>query len=94
MTAVFIGSTLSSSIPDRYIRPVIAFVILASGLKYVGLSTSALGWSLVGVLMAGAAFVAYELRSGARAEAAAPTAPELERVGSTPVGRPDRAPAA
>ena len=61
--AVFIGSLLSSSVPDRYIRPVIAFVILASGLKYVGLSTSALGWTLVAVLLAGAAFIAYELRS-------------------------------
>jgi uncharacterized protein len=59
--AVFIGSMLSSSIPDRYIRPVIAFVILASGLKYVGLGTTALGWTLVGVLLAGAGFVAYEL---------------------------------
>jgi uncharacterized membrane protein YfcA len=65
--AVFIGSMLSSSIPDRYIRPVIAFVILASGLKYVGLSTGALGWSLVGVLLAGAAFITYELRKAARA---------------------------
>ena len=46
--AVFIGSLLSSSVPDRYIRPVIAFVILASGLKYVGLSTTALGWTLCG----------------------------------------------
>lgn len=87
--AVLIGSLLSSSIPDRYIRPVIAFVILASGLKYVGLSTAALGWSLFGVLIAGAAFVAYELRSGARAEAIA-----AELVGATPAGRPDRAPAA
>jgi uncharacterized protein len=61
--AVFIGSLLSSSVPDRYIRPVIAFVILASGLKYVGVSTTALGWTLSGVLLAGAGFVAYELRS-------------------------------
>jgi len=60
--AVFIGSLLSSSVPDRYIRPVIAFVILASGLKYVGLSTTALGWTLSVVLLAGAGFVAYELR--------------------------------
>ena len=60
--AVFIGSLLSSSVPDRYIRPVIAFVILASGLKYVGLSTTTLGWTLSAVLLAGAAFVAYELR--------------------------------
>lgn len=90
--AVLIGSLLSSSIPDRYIRPVIAFVILASGLKYVGLSTAALGWSLFGVLIVGAGFVAYELRSGAHAEAPATTGAEL--VGSTPAGRPDRAPAA
>jgi hypothetical protein len=60
--AVFIGSLLSSSVPDRYIRPVIAFVILASGLKYVGLSTPALGWTLSAVLLAGAGFAAYELR--------------------------------
>jgi hypothetical protein len=32
-------------------------VILASGLKYVGLGTNALGWTLVGVLAA--AFVAW-----------------------------------
>jgi hypothetical protein len=61
--AVFIGSLLSSSVPDRYIRPVIAFVILASGLKYVGLSTTALGWTLSAVLLAGTGLIAYELRS-------------------------------
>jgi uncharacterized protein len=60
--AVFIGSMLSSSIPDKYIRPVIAFVILASGLKYVGLNTTALGWTLVGVLLFGAGLAAFELR--------------------------------
>jgi hypothetical protein len=52
--AVVVGSLLSSTVPDRYIRPAIAFVILASGLKYVGLSTVALGWTLCGVLLAGA----------------------------------------
>jgi hypothetical protein len=36
-------------------RPVIAFVVLASGLKYVGVSTTALGWFLVGMLGLGAA---------------------------------------
>jgi uncharacterized membrane protein YfcA len=50
--AVFIGSLLSSSVPDRFIRPVIAFVIFASGLKYVGVGTTALGWTLCAVLMA------------------------------------------
>ncbi len=83
--AVFIGSMLSSSIPDRYIRPIIAFVILASGLKYVGLGTTALGWTLVGVLLAGAAFVAFELsRSRAVGARSAPAAAAATPVTATP----------
>ena len=50
--AVLIGSMLSSSIPDRYVRPVIAFVIFASGLKYIGVSTTPLGWILCATLLA------------------------------------------
>jgi uncharacterized protein len=62
--AVLVGSTLSSRVPDRYIRPVIAFVIFASGLKYAGLGTVALGWTMVAVLLAGAAvFVLLRFRS-------------------------------
>jgi hypothetical protein len=57
--AVLVGSLLSSRAPDRYIRPAITFVILASGLKYVGLGTTALGWTLVGILAVG--FVAWML---------------------------------
>jgi hypothetical protein len=53
--AVVVGSLLSSTIPDRYVRPAIAFVILASGLKYVGLGTTALGWVLCAVLLGAAA---------------------------------------
>ncbi|MHB8233139.1 MAG: sulfite exporter TauE/SafE family protein [Solirubrobacteraceae bacterium] len=49
--AVLIGSLLSSSAPDRYIRPVITFVVAASGLKYVGVGTTALGWILCAVLL-------------------------------------------
>jgi hypothetical protein len=52
--AVFVGSLLSSTVPDRYVRPAIAFVIFASGLKYVGLNTTALGWTLCAVLLAAA----------------------------------------
>jgi uncharacterized membrane protein YfcA len=51
--AVLIGSLLSSRAPDKFIRPVITFVILASGLKYVGLGTKALGWTCGGILVAG-----------------------------------------
>ncbi len=50
--AVLVGSFLSSRAPDRYIRPVITLVIFASGLKYVGLGTTALGWTLCGVVLA------------------------------------------
>jgi uncharacterized membrane protein YfcA len=52
--AVLVGSLLSSRAPDRYIRPIITFVIFASGLKYVGVGTTALGWVLCAVLLAGA----------------------------------------
>ncbi|MDQ1745949.1 MAG: uncharacterized protein QOD07_212 [Frankiaceae bacterium] len=53
--AVAVGSLLSSRAPDAYVRPVITFVIFASGLKYVGVGTTALGWVLVVTLFAVAA---------------------------------------
>ena len=52
--AVVVGSFISSRAPDRYIRPVITFVIFASGLKYVGVGTAALGWILCTVLLGAA----------------------------------------
>jgi uncharacterized membrane protein YfcA len=54
--AVLIGALLSSRAPDRYIRPAITFVIFASGLKYVGVATYPLGWTMGGVLVAGGAY--------------------------------------
>jgi uncharacterized protein len=54
--AVLIGSLLSSRAPDRYIRPAITCVIFASGLKYVGVGTTALGWTLGAVVLAGAGY--------------------------------------
>jgi uncharacterized membrane protein YfcA len=54
--AVLIGSYLSSRAPDRYIRPIITFVIFASGLKYVGVGTTALGWILCVVALAGGTY--------------------------------------
>lgn len=50
--AVLVGSLLSSRAPDRYLRPVITFVIFASGLKYVGVPVAALGWTMAAVLLA------------------------------------------
>ncbi len=61
--AVFVGSLISSSVPDRDIRPVITFVVFASGLKYVGVGTEALGWILCAVLLAAAAiWLTYRTR--------------------------------
>jgi hypothetical protein len=58
--AVLVGSYLSSRAPDRYIRPAITFVILASGLKYVGVGTTALGWILCVILLGSASvWLAY-----------------------------------
>ena len=61
--AVIIGSLISSSAPDRYVRPAIAFVIFASGLKYIGVGTTALGWVLVATLLIGAATWVFLARS-------------------------------
>jgi hypothetical protein len=54
--AVLVGSLLSSRAPDRYIRPAITFVILASGLKYVGLGTYPLAWTMGAVVVAGGGY--------------------------------------
>jgi uncharacterized protein len=51
--AVVAGSLVSSRAPDRAIRPVIAFVVFASGLKYIGVGVTQLGWILCGVLLCG-----------------------------------------
>ncbi len=60
--AVLVGSLLSSRAPDRIIRPVITFVIFASGLKYVGVGTTDLGWVLIAVLFAvGAGLATWQL---------------------------------
>jgi hypothetical protein len=60
--AVLVGALISSRAPDRYIRPVITFVIFASGLKYVGLGTTALGWTLGAVLLGAALYWVIYLR--------------------------------
>ncbi|HEX4484174.1 MAG TPA: sulfite exporter TauE/SafE family protein [Solirubrobacteraceae bacterium] len=75
--AVLIGSLLSSSAPDRYIRPVITFVIAASGLKYVGIETTALGWILCAMLLlAGASWFAIKRPWQSASESEAPQAGE------------------
>ena len=51
--AVLVGSLLSSRAPERWLRPAITFVIFVSGLKYVGVPTTALGWVAGVVLLFG-----------------------------------------
>jgi uncharacterized protein len=92
--AVLIGSLVSSSAQDRYIRPVITFVIAASGLKYVGVGTTALGWILCGVLLAAAAAWLLYIRprqSAARANAA--QFPDAQALGETALLPPEPEPA-
>jgi uncharacterized membrane protein YfcA len=60
--AVLVGSYLSSRAPDRILRPIITFVILASGLKYVGVGTTPLGWTLAAVLAAGGLYWLFYVR--------------------------------
>ena len=92
-----LGSVPMARAPDRYIRPVITFVILASGLKYVGVGTMALGWVLCATLLgAGAIWLAYvrpwrnaDSESGQSRDTIIETVPEVPGSDShvLPVGR-------
>ncbi len=73
--AVLVGSYFSSHAPDRYIRPIITFVIFASGLKYVGVPTSALGIILGTVLVVGLAVWLIRAQPWRREGAAAAAGP-------------------
>jgi hypothetical protein len=98
---VLIGSMLSSTVPDRYVRPVIAFVIFSSGLKYIGVATTTLGWVLCAtLLLCGVAWLVVSRPWTAWSNASADTGsdrhlepdpepcPEPERAATpTPVGR-------
>jgi uncharacterized protein len=86
--AVLVGSLFSSHAPDRYVRPVIAFVIFASGLKYVGVGTTALGWILAVVLAA--ALAVWAALTVARRRTAALVMPEDRSVPVDAVQRADR----
>jgi hypothetical protein len=61
---VLVGSLASSRVPDGYLRPAIVVVILASGLKYVGVGTRELGLALLPMLAALAAIVVVRARRG------------------------------
>jgi uncharacterized protein len=90
--AVLIGSLLSSRAPDRYIRPVITFVIFVSGLKYVGVPTTALGWTMAALLVVAVVWLGWTRPwRGAERPAAGPEQPagaEQEQSLAGPPGPP------
>ena len=88
--AVLIGSFLSSRAPDKYIRPVITFVIFASGLKYAGLGTHRAGLGLCLVLLAAA--VTGWPGTSPGAGAAPPPGTTAHAASETAGGRPARPP--
>jgi uncharacterized protein len=51
LPGVYIGARLSSRAPDAVIRPALVFVLIASGLKLLGMQTGTLGWVLLGVAL-------------------------------------------
>jgi len=71
--------------PDRYIRPAITFVIFASGLKYIGVGTYALGFTMGAVLVAGLGYWLVRTRSWRAHPEAPEQAPSLEPVDDVPV---------
>ncbi len=86
--AVFVGSLVSSSAPDRYIRPMITFVVAASGLKYVGVGTTALGWLLCGMLFAGAAVWLLYIRPAQKMGAVEDRDPKISQTAESPAPEP------
>lgn len=75
--AVLLGSMLSSRVPDAWLRPAILVVIIASGLKYVGMGTTELAWSVGVVLLALFTYGMVQLRRRPRPSEAAPPDREL-----------------
>ncbi|CAN5704305.1 sulfite exporter TauE/SafE family protein [soil metagenome] len=50
---VYLGARVSSRAPAGFVRRALALVLLASGLKLLGVSNVALGWTLLAVLLLG-----------------------------------------
>jgi uncharacterized membrane protein YfcA len=86
--AVFVGSLVSSSAPDRYIRPMITFVVAASGLKYVGVGTTALGWLLCAMLFAGAAIWLFYVRPAQKTGMLEAGDAGIQRAAESPAAEP------
>lgn len=85
--AVLIGSLLSSRAPERWLRPAITYVIFVSGLKYVGVPTTDLGWAAGTLLVIGAFVLIRGRRRRTRTPAPDTLRARLARRESTVVGR-------
>jgi uncharacterized membrane protein YfcA len=51
LPGVYVGARLSSRAPDAVIRPALVFVLVASGLKLLGVETGTLGWMLLALTL-------------------------------------------
>ena len=90
--AVLIGSLLSSRAPDRYIRPAITFEIFVSGLKYVGVPTTALGWIMAGLLAVAVVWLAVTRPWQTAERPAEPDQPPAAKPEQSLAGPPGQAP--
>jgi len=90
LPGVYLGARLSANAPDHIIRPALLFVLVASGLKLVGVSTPMLGWTMGTILAVGAATAVVAWRRGRRRvlQPAATTADTASRA--TADERPQR----
>jgi uncharacterized membrane protein YfcA len=65
LPGVYLGARMSAGAPAGLIRRALAFVLLASALKLIGVSTVALAWVLVGVAVLGSlAWMGIRSRNG------------------------------
>jgi uncharacterized membrane protein YfcA len=74
LPGVFFGARLSSKAPNGVIRPALVFVLIASGLKLLGLPTVALGWTML-------VFALVALPVWGALDAAGRPAPEWAKAG-------------
>lgn len=69
LPGVYVGARFSASAPDRLIRPALVVVLLASGLRLVGVPTEAIGALLVVAAVAVAALLVRRRAPKSNAEA-------------------------
>jgi uncharacterized membrane protein YfcA len=78
---VYLGSRVSSRAPQGIVRRALSLVLIASGLKLLGLDTVAMGWAIVAVCVAGPLLWAWARQRQGLAPLASWDRPE-------PAGRP------